>query len=378
MQRVNRQVGKSLLQSLDNLDQIRRDTHSSHVTTGARTLHNKRVASVALSVEADDVVTALQPSNSTVLVKLLQSDADLLLANVHTTHIPHHLALLLRTLLDLRHLGIKLTQPLHERLGALRGRIQALQLLRDQRLNGERIGRLHLQPSNTRQDGQLPSNIHSVQIISRVGLGVSQFLRLGHNLTPLLTGSGSTNRRKSVEQERQSTREHTLNAGDLVAGGNQIPERGDDREPGTNGTLVVDEGVTLGSGGEDVLPEGEVGREALLVGGDDGDAGAEEDRVGGGEGGVTGVVDEDGAARSGGEIVGNFFGGESAGFGKGGGRAGGLPFCGGDAGSVGGGWGEEGLGGAGEEDELGGVGETGELVQEGSADATDAWCGLLV
>jgi len=36
------------------------------------------------------------------------------------------------------------------------------------------------------------------------------------------------------------------------------------------------------------------------------------------------------------------------------------------------------LGGAGEKDELGGVGEAGELVQEGSADAADAWCWLLV
>lgn len=59
---------------------------------------------------------------------------------------------------------------------------------------------------------------------------------------------------------------------------------------------MVDEGVALGRGGEDVLPEGEIGGETLLVGGDDGDALAEEDGVGGGEGGVAGVVDEDGAA----------------------------------------------------------------------------------
>lgn len=141
---------------------------------------------------------------------------------------------------------------------------------------------------------------------------------------------------------------------------------------------MVDEGVALSRGGEDILPEGQVGGEPLLVGGDDGDALAEEDGVGGGEGGVAGVVDEDGAAGRRGEVVGDFFSGEGAGLGQGGGCAGGLPFRGGDAGAVGGGRGEEGLGGAGEEDELGGVGETGELVQEGSADAADAWCDLLV
>lgn len=134
---------------------------------------------------------------------------------------------------------------------------------------------------------------------------------------------------------------------------------------------MVHKGLALRGGGEDVFPEGEVGGEALLVGGDDGDTLAEEDGVRVGKGRVAGVVDEDGAAWGGREIGSDFINGESARFDQGGRLDGGVPVCGGDGGGIGRCRRLEGLAGASEKDKLGGVGEAGELAQKGGSYASD-------
>ncbi|KAE8421842.1 hypothetical protein BDV36DRAFT_280415 [Aspergillus pseudocaelatus] len=368
---VDSTVLSGLLQSLHDLHQVGGHAHGSHVTASTAALDNEGVAAVTLRVEADDVVTALQTSNGAILVEVLQADTDLLLTNINATNVTHNLTFLFGSLLNSRHLTIELGQASHELLDTISSGGHRLKLLRNQRLNRERVRRLDLQTGDTRQNGQLTGDIHTVQVITGIRLSVAKLLGLRNDLAPLSAG-WPRNRGEGVEQEGQRAGEDTLDASNLITGANEIAEGGDHGETCADGALMVHKGLALCGGSENVLPQGEVGGETLLVGGNDGDALAKEDGVGAGEGEVAGVVDEDGATRGGGEVGGNFVDGESARFDQGGGLNGGFPVCSGDGGGVGRCRRLEGLAGAGEEDELGSVGETGKLAQEGCAYTSDS------
>ncbi|KAE8141165.1 hypothetical protein BDV38DRAFT_268823 [Aspergillus pseudotamarii] len=350
---VDSTVLSGLLQSLHDLHQVGGHAHGSHVTASTAALDNEGVATVTLRVEADDVVTALQTSNGAILVEVLQADTDLLLTHINATNVTHNLTFLLSSLLNSRHLTIELGQASHELLDTIS------------------IRRLDLQTGDTCQNSQLPGDIHTVQVITGIRLSIAKFLGLRNDLAPLCAG-WPRNRGEGVEQEGQCAGEDTLDASNLIPGANEIAEGGDHGETCTDGALMVYKGLALCGGSKNVLPQGEVGGETLLVGGNDGDALAEENGVGAGEGEVAGVVDENGATRGGGEVGGNFVDGESARFDQGGGLNGGFPVCSGDGGGVGRCRRLEGLAGAGEEDELGSVGETGKLAQEGCAYTSDS------
>ncbi|KAB8241859.1 hypothetical protein BDV35DRAFT_384531 [Aspergillus flavus] len=372
---VDSTVLSGLLQSLHDLDQVGGHAHGSHVTTSTAALDNEGVTTVTLRVEADDVVAALQTSNGAILIEVLQTDTDLLLTNINAANVAHNLTFLLSSLLNSRHLTIKLGQAGHEFLDTISSGGYRLELLRNQRLNGERVRRLDLQTGDTRQNSQLTGDIHTVQVITGIGLSVAELLGLRNDLAPLCARR-PRHRGEGVEEEGQCAGEDTFDASDLIASANEVAEGGDHGETCADGALMVHEGLALCGSSENVLPQGEVGGETLLVGGDDGDALAEEDGVGASEGEVAGVVDEDGATGGRGEVGGNFVDGESTRFDQGGGLNGGFPVCGGDGGGIGRCRRLEGLAGAGEEDELGGVGETGKLAQEGCAYTSNS-CGAV-
>ena len=308
-------VERGLLQPLQHLEQITRDSHGSHITTCTSTLHNQRVAAVPLGVEADDVITTFETSNGTVLVEVLQTNPDFLLGRVHATYVTNDLTLLLSAVLDLRHLAIEFRQAGHELCDTVRGGWQRSQLSGDQGLNGERVRSLDIQTRNAGQDGQLAGNVHTIQVISRIRLGVSQLLSLCNDLTPL--GARSTRHRgKGVEQERKRTREDTLNAGNLVTRSDEVLQSRDHGQSRANCALMVYQGLALCGGGEDTLPQAQLRRETLLVRGDHGDTLPQENGVRAGQSRVAGVVDQDGAAGGRREVRGDLVDGEGAGLGQ--------------------------------------------------------------
>lgn len=202
----------SILSNLrQDLDQVGSYTHGSHSTTSTGTLDNQRVASIPLSVEADDVVAALEGGNGVRAVKLLESNLDLLGSSVDASNESDNLTGLLGSGLGLLHLLVKGRELLEELVTASAG----LELLGDEALHGEGGGGLDRETSQAGQDSQLASNVETVEIVSGVRLSVAKRLGVLDLVRPLaaLALGGS----KGVEEERHGAAEDTLNLGDLVA-----------------------------------------------------------------------------------------------------------------------------------------------------------------
>ncbi|KAI6760972.1 hypothetical protein HG530_009832 [Fusarium avenaceum] len=190
-------------------------SHGGHITSGTSTLDNERVASISLGVEADNVITSLKGSNGMRAVKLLQANLDLLRSSVNASNKSDYLTSLLGSSLGLLHL--------------------------DKALHGERGRRLDRDTGKASQDSQLAGNIETVEVVSGVGLRVTQRLSLLDFLRPLTALALS--RRKGVEEEGHGATENTLNLGDLVASLDKVLQGGDDRKTSTNGGLMVDSGA---------------------------------------------------------------------------------------------------------------------------------------
>jgi len=280
-----------------HLQKVASHAHGRHITTGTCTLDDERVRPVPLGVKVDNVVASLQSSNGVRCIKLLQTDLDALAGDIDAAHKANDLACLLGLGLDLLHLRIELGQLLQELVAAAAG----LELLGDQALYRETLGRLDGDAGNTGEDGQLAGHIKTVQVVAGVGLGVSQALGLLDLGRPLaaLAGDGG----KGVEEEGHGTAEDTLNLGDLVASVNELVQGGDDGQPSTDGRLVVDLGTGRRGRREDILPQLVRSREGLFVGSHDRDTLAQEGRVQVRNILRAGVVDEDDRVRRAGEVI---------------------------------------------------------------------------
>ncbi|EPE04717.1 hypothetical protein F503_06266 [Ophiostoma piceae UAMH 11346] len=294
--------------------------HGGDLATSTGALDDQRVAAVPLRVQAEDVVAALERCEGVRLVECLQTDLECLGRDVHAAHIPHNLALLLCRSLDLLHLVVVLRQLL-EVLVAARCR---LQLGRDQALDRERRGRLDGDAGQAGQNGQLAGNIHAVEVVARVGLGVAELLGRGDLGRPLAgrDAGGRVGGRKRVEEEGQGAAEDTLDLGDLIASVDEVVDGRDEGQAGTARGLVVDLGARSGGRVEDVLPQLEGAGKGLLVGGHDADAAAQELGVGIRDVLGRGVVDKDDLGGGDGEVVDEGGQGERLGLGGGKGRSG--------------------------------------------------------
>lgn len=184
-------------------------------------------------------------------LKTLHPDLALPLPHINTAHKPDHFSFFRRLLSQIFHLGVEVREALHE----LRGTGGAFQRLRDEALHREGAWAFDFQPGDAGQDDEFPGDVEAVEVVARVGLGVAEILGFG-NLGapgPALAVQG----REGVEEEAHGAGEDTLDFVDLVAGGDEVLEGGEDGEAGADGGFVVDEAaarVVRWGGFEDFLP----------------------------------------------------------------------------------------------------------------------------
>lgn len=283
----------SSLDAVQNPNQIRQHTHSRNLRTSTRSLDNKRV-SIPLRHNADNIITSLQSRNRAVLVKSLDTDLSLSTLDVQRSNIAEDLSSLISLGLAGRDGTVKGLKASEELLGGSNG----LELSGDKRLDREAGWELNGETGQAGEDGELASNIKTVQVVPRVGLSVSSSAGLSDNLAEW-RGRHWRGGVEGVEEEGHGSGEDAINLLNLVAGSDEVIDGGEDGETSAYGGLVEDEasgGVGWARSLLDLVPVGDAGGESLLVGSDNVDAGVEESRVSIGEGLVRGVVYQDGRA----------------------------------------------------------------------------------
>ena len=87
------------------------------------------------------------------------------------------------------------------------------------------LAEVHLQPDLPRQDEQLPRDILAGQILAWIGLGEPHAVRIAHDRAEWDAAV------ERVEQVAQRPRQNALDPDDLVAAGDEIAQRGHDRQP---------------------------------------------------------------------------------------------------------------------------------------------------
>lgn len=276
--------------SLGSLENVGKNTSSSDLVSSTSSLDDQRVG-VSLGLEGDNVIGALEGGKGMRGIVLLNTNLDLAGALVDGTDESENLLLGESLVSKLSKVGVILGELLEELIGG-RGSLEGLG---NQGLNREGSGRLHVEARESSQNGDLSGDIQTIEILSGIGLGVSELLGLGDNVGELNVRAREGG--ELVEDVRQSSRNNTLDGLDLVTGGNEVIEGRDDGQTGTDSSLMVDKSAGLLSAAEDGLPGLKIGGEGLLVGGGNGDTRVDKSRVLVGQGLVGGVVNQNDGQR---------------------------------------------------------------------------------
>mmetsp|Transcript_31298 Transcript_31298/g.62023 ORF Transcript_31298/g.62023 Transcript_31298/m.62023 type:complete len:228 (-) Transcript_31298:304-987(-) len=93
------------------------------------------------------------------------------------------------------------------------------QLLRHERFDGQAPQFDPPHAGHARQNHRLPRHVHAVEVVARIGLGVSQLLRLPHRLRERRLPA-----RHGAQHERERTAEDALHGHDRMGRRLQIPE----------------------------------------------------------------------------------------------------------------------------------------------------------